>query len=82
MNEVEEANDVLRLRKERQARGIRKLRLERAYLLEILAKRMGKNGGSIDGVHGVFDEDSEGSSEAPPTVSLAPFFPHYPPPQQ
>jgi len=44
------------------------MRLERAYLLEILAKRMKKNGGSIDGFQCIYDEESDGSSEAPPTV--------------
>ena len=68
MTEVEESNDVYRLRKARLQRGIRKMRLERAYLLEILGKRMKKNGSSLDGFAGVYDEDSEGSSEAPPTV--------------
>ena len=78
MTEVEEANAVLGTRKARLQRGIRKMRLERAYLLEILAKRMRKNGGSVDGIQGVYDEESEGSSEAPPTVCpssvLASFF--------
>lgn len=68
MNEVEESTEVYRLRKERLQRGIRKMRLERAYLLEILGKRMKKNVSSLDGYQGVYDEDSEGSSEAPPTV--------------
>ena len=63
--EVEESNDVFRVRKARINRSITKLRLERAYLLEGLAKRMKKTGGTIDGI---FDEDSEGSSEGPPTV--------------
>ena len=73
MTEVEESNDAYRLRKARLQRGIRKMRLERAYLLEILAKRMKKNGGSVDGFQGVYDEESEGSSEAPPTVCLLSF---------
>lgn len=69
MTEVEENNDAFRLRKVRLTRGIRKMRLERAYLLENLGKRMKKNGNSsIDGLQGVYDEDSEGSSEGPPTV--------------
>ncbi len=68
MTEVEESNDGCRLRKARLQRGIRKMRLERAYLLEILAKRMKKNGGSIDGFQCIYDEESDGSSEAPPTV--------------
>ena len=73
MTEVEESNDAYRLRKARLQRGIRKMRLERAYLLEMLGERMKKNGGSFGGVdrfQGVYDEDSEGSSEAPPTVRI------------
>ena len=68
MTEVEENNDACRLRKTRLTRGIRKMRLERAYLLDILGKRMKKNGGSVDAFHGFYDEDSEGSSEPPPSV--------------
>lgn len=68
MNEVEESNDAFRLRKVRLMRGIRKMRLERAFLLEILGKRMKKNGSGPNGVHGFYDEESEGSSEGPPTV--------------
>ena len=71
MNEVEDSNDGLRLRKARLQRGIRKMRLERAYLLDILAKRMKKNGSSVDAFQGAYDEESEGSSEAPPTVRLS-----------
>lgn len=67
MNEVEESNDAFRLRKVRLMRGIRKMRLERAFLLEILGKRMRKNGSGPNGVHGFYDEESEGSSEGPPT---------------
>ncbi len=70
MTEVEESNDAYRLRKARLTRGIRKMRLERAYLLEILSKRMKKNGSSVDGFQAFYDEDSEGSSEGPPTVRL------------
>lgn len=68
MTEVEESNDAFRLRKVRLTRGIRKMRLERAYLLETLGKRMKKNGSVRDGLQGVYDEDSEDSSEGPPTV--------------
>ena len=67
MNEVEESNDAFRLRKVRLLRGIRKMRLERAILLENLSKRMKKNG--VGGPNAVYDDDSEGSSEGPPTVS-------------
>lgn len=66
MNEVEEHNDTLRLRKVRLERGIQKMRLERAILLETLAKRMQKQG--ADGASGAYDDESEGSSEGPPTV--------------
>ena len=69
MQEVEESNDAFRVRKARLARGIRKMRLERAYLLEMLGKRMRKNGNSTDGFLQPYDEESDGSSEGPPTVS-------------
>ena len=68
LQEVEETNDTFRLRKVRLMRGIRKMRLERAFLLETLGKRMKKNGSGINGMPGFYDEDSEGSSEGPPTV--------------
>ena len=68
MQDVEESNDVFRIRKARLARGIRKMRLERAYLLEMLGKRMKKNGSSVDGFPQPYDEESDGSSEGPPTV--------------
>lgn len=70
LNEVEESNDTYRLRKVRLMRGIRKMRLERAFLLENLGKRMKKNGSGINGMQGLYDENSEGSSEGPPTVRL------------
>ena len=70
MQEVEESNDVFRVRKARLARGIRKMRLERAYLLEMLGKRMKKNGSSVDGFPQPYDEESDGSSEGPPTVFI------------
>lgn len=69
MNEVEESNDAFRLRKVRLMRGIRKMRLERAFLLDILGKRMRKNGTGTNGLHGIYDEESEGSSDGPPTVN-------------
>ena len=65
LTEVEESNDAFRLRKVRLNRAIRKMRLERALLLENLGKRMRKNGSRLNGG---FDEDSEGSSDQPPTV--------------
>lgn len=57
LNEVEEANDATRQRIVRSRRGVDKLRLERAFLLEQLAKRTSTN-----------VEDSEGSPSPPPTV--------------
>lgn len=56
-NEVEEANDAARLRLARLKRQVEKMRLERAFLLEQLAKRTSTN-----------VEDSEGSPSPPPTV--------------
>ena len=63
MGEVEQNNDSVRLRKTRLLRGIRKMRLERSLLLHELGKRMRKNG-----TNGYWDDESEGSSEGPPTV--------------
>lgn len=40
LNEIEEANDAARLRKIRLNRAIMKMRLERAFLVDQLAKRM------------------------------------------
>ncbi|KAK0711436.1 hypothetical protein B0H67DRAFT_585342 [Lasiosphaeris hirsuta] len=57
-NEVEEANDAARLRLTRLKRQVEKMRLERAFLLEQLAKRTSAN-----------VEDSDGSPSPPPTVS-------------
>lgn len=56
-NEVEDANDAARLRLARIKRQVEKLRIERAFLLEQLAKRTSTN-----------VEDSEGSPSPPPTV--------------
>ncbi|RDW59651.1 hypothetical protein BP6252_12738 [Coleophoma cylindrospora] len=61
MNEVEEANDASRLRLVRIQRQIEKMRLERAFLLEQLAKRTSTN-----------VEDSEGSPSPPPTPKEKP----------
>ncbi|KAL2156362.1 hypothetical protein VTH82DRAFT_1107 [Thermothelomyces myriococcoides] len=55
-NEVEEANDAARLRLARLKRQVEKMRLERAFLLEQLAKRTSTN-----------VEDSDGSPSPPPT---------------
>ncbi|KAF2456318.1 hypothetical protein BDY21DRAFT_346772 [Lineolata rhizophorae] len=59
INEIEENNDAARLRKVRLDRAIMKMRLERAFLLEQLAKRMDAN---VD--------ESEPSLSPPPTVRL------------
>ncbi|KAF4452533.1 hypothetical protein F53441_4645 [Fusarium austroafricanum] len=55
-NEVEDANDAARLRLARIKRQVEKLRIERAFLLEQLAKRTSAN-----------VEDSDGSPSPPPT---------------
>ena len=66
--EVEEANDAARLRLARLKRQVEKMRLERAFLLEQLAKRTSAN-----------VEDSDGSPSPPPTVS-SPRSTSFPPP--
>lgn len=66
--EVEESNDAARVRVERLNRGIRKMRLERAFLLEMLGKRQKKTGVNIDGISTYYESESDGSSEGPPTV--------------
>jgi non-histone protein 10 len=55
--EVEEASDASRLRLERLKRQVEKMRIERAFLLEQLARRTSTN-----------VEDSVGSPSPPPTV--------------
>lgn len=60
-SEVEDANDAARLRLARLKRQCEKMRLERAFLLEQLAKRTSTN-----------VEDSDGSPSPPPTVSPPP----------
>lgn len=57
ISDVDDCNDAYRLRKIRLNRSIMKMRLERAFLLEQLAKRTKDN---VD--------ESEGSSSSPPTV--------------
>lgn len=52
LNEVEAANDEAKRRRARLDRGIMKMRLERAYILDELRKRMEYN-----------MDDSEGSGE-------------------
>ncbi|KAI9879930.1 MAG: hypothetical protein M1830_006412 [Pleopsidium flavum] len=74
MSEVEESNDAYRLRKVRLMRGIRKMRLQRAFLLEALAKRMKKTRRHTrisNGGHN-YDDESEGSSGGPPTPQEKP----------
>ncbi|CZR61390.1 uncharacterized protein PAC_11286 [Phialocephala subalpina] len=61
LNEVEESNDAARQRIARISRSIQKQRLERAFLLEQLAKRTSTN-----------VEDSEGSPSPPPTPKEKP----------
>ncbi|KAK4455922.1 Non-histone protein 10 [Podospora aff. communis PSN243] len=67
--EVEEANDAARLRLARLKRQVEKMRLERAFLLEQLAKRTSAN-----------VEDSDGSPSPPPTVSPPNASASFPPP--
>lgn len=55
--EIEESNDAARLRLSRIKRQVEKLRIERAFLLEQLARRTSAN-----------VEDSDGSPSPPPTV--------------
>lgn len=57
INEIEESNDAARVRKIRVNRQVLKMRLERAFLLENLQKRMDFN---LD--------DSDRSTSPPPTV--------------
>jgi non-histone protein 10 len=68
-NEVEEANDAARLRLARIKRQVEKMRVERAFLLEQLAKRTSAN-----------VEDSDGSPSPPPTVCIPSFPDHIAPP--
>ena len=53
LNEVEAANDEHKIRRTRLDRSIMKMRLERAFLLEQLSKRMEHN---VDGSEGSGDE--------------------------
>ena len=64
--EIEDLNDQTRLRIIRLKRGIDKQRLERAILLDHLAKLQQKNG---DDPTFPLDENSENSSDEAPTVS-------------
>ena len=60
INEIEESNDAVRLRKARVERAILKLRLERTFLLEQIESRMANN---VD--------ESDDSESPPPTVREA-----------
>lgn len=62
LNGIEAANDAARKRKMRLARGIKKMRIERAFLLEQLAKSQQQVGDDVE---------SDKSSTAPPTVSFS-----------
>jgi hypothetical protein len=53
LNEVEAANDEAKIRRVRLDRGIMKMRLERAFLLDELRRRMEHN---VDGSEGSADE--------------------------
>ncbi len=64
LNEIESGNDESRTRIQRLNRAIQKSRLERAFLLEQLAKRTSTN-----------VEDSEGSPSPPPTVCYLSIYP-------
>ncbi|KAK1053630.1 hypothetical protein LTR12_017184 [Friedmanniomyces endolithicus] len=65
LNDVEAANDEAKIKRVRLDRAIMKMRLERAFLLEQLSKRMDVN---VDG--------SEGSGDEGPAVEPPPERPH------
>ncbi|KAL9057563.1 MAG: hypothetical protein Q9206_002295, partial [Seirophora lacunosa] len=67
MAEIEEHNNGTRERVVRNERAIRKLRLERAILVNRLGEIINKNGMDISGLPVMSDDNSEGSSEGPPT---------------
>jgi len=69
INEIEESNDAVRLRKARVERAILKLRLERTFLLEQIESRMANN---VD--------ESDDSESPPPTVRAIHTSPQHPPP--
>lgn len=60
LNEVETANDEAKIRRVRLDRAILKMRLERAFLLDQLSKRMEHN---VDGSDGSGDENPSTVSE-------------------
>ncbi|KAL9029264.1 MAG: hypothetical protein Q9196_002485, partial [Gyalolechia fulgens] len=63
MAELDEYNDATRQRVIRNTRAIRKMRLERAFLLKSIGEITERKGLSI----GFGDPDSDASSEGPPT---------------
>ncbi|KAI4150234.1 MAG: hypothetical protein L6R35_001681, partial [Caloplaca aegaea] len=67
MAEIEEQNNGTRERIVRNERAIRKFRLERAILVNRLSDIINKNGMDIEGLPVISDDNSEGSSEGPPT---------------
>ena len=58
INEIEENNDTLRVKKARIERAVLKMRIERAMLLESIGNKMKEN-----------PDDSDDSNSPPPTVS-------------
>ncbi|KAL8832608.1 MAG: hypothetical protein Q9170_004808, partial [Blastenia crenularia] len=64
MAELDEYNDAAHQRVIRNNRAIRKMRLERAFLLKSIGEVIEKKGLHLNGL---VDPDSEGSSEGPPT---------------
>ncbi|KAB8349765.1 hypothetical protein FH972_023779 [Carpinus fangiana] len=71
LNEIEEANDASRIRKRRLDRAIDKLRLERAFLYDKLAK-----------TQQFLPDDSDKDTSPPPTVYIPPSPSLLPPPPQ
>ncbi|KAL8970839.1 MAG: hypothetical protein Q9197_003590, partial [Variospora fuerteventurae] len=67
MADIEEQNNGTRERIVRNERAIRKFRLERAILVNRLSDIINKNGMDIEGLPVISDDNSEGSSEGPPT---------------
>lgn len=57
INEIEDNNDTLRVKKQRIERAVLKMRIERAMLLEQIAQKMKEN-----------PDDSDDSNSPPPTV--------------
>ncbi|TKA64734.1 hypothetical protein B0A55_11115 [Friedmanniomyces simplex] len=82
LNDVEAANDEAKIKRVRLDRAIMKMRLERAFLLEQLSKRMDVN---VDGSEGSGDEGPAVLAAIPPQHSVplvpVPSTPGYGPPQ-